>query len=791
MSSGINSDMAMMGGPPLPVGPVSPAADAGLRPGQRVAARVLQMLPSGDVLLGFGQSQAVVATSNALRPGDRVALEVVTGGPTPEFRMMSVSMPVSPLPADPERVSARVVGMLPNGDVVLEVGQDRAVVRTNNLLQPGERVVVEVVAGGPRSEFRIVAENTAATPPPAAGQRLAATVLEMLPGGDVLLAVGQDRAVVRTSNPLQPGEQVVLDVVAGGPKPEFRIVTGNATASPPPVGQRLEGRVLEMLPSGDVLLQFGQSRASVRTLNPLQPGERVVLEVVGGGPKPEVRIVTDNTAAGPTPAAGPRLEARVIEMLPSGDVLLEFGQNRAVVRTVNPLQPGERVVLELVTAGPKPELRIVTDHMAANPAPAADGQQVDARVLKMLPNGEVLLELGQSRAVVRTSNLLQPGNRVVLEVVSDGSTSELRIVPDNMAAGQRVAARVLEMLPSGDVLVELGQSRAVVRTSSQLQPGERVVLEVVTGGPKPELRMVSDGAGSQPARPVDGGNGTAAPPSRVDGSTPPLSARDLPVIMRALGDLRPPGASIADSGQEFLRAATTSDLRAVVVDQIQRLLAPLEASLPPAALAGMIRTFLAQSGLFTENHLREALTNGARTGQQEHVVSDLRLLLGELTTRGERVPDAVRAFGDALLQQQLATADRLAATGVGQLAVPIMFGETRVDVVFEWERKARREQPDKPDQAISLGVFVHLKTLGAIEARLEWQPEALAVTFFVEREATRAIVEAGLDDFSKHLALAGCPGVTSNVFLNPDRPSLSSQPSSAPIPGGTILDVMV
>jgi hypothetical protein len=305
--------------------------------------------------------------------------------------------------------------------------------------------------------------------------------------------------------------------------------------------------------------------------------------------------------------------------------------------------------------------------------------------------------------------------------------------------------------------------------------------------------MVTDStAGPQTAHVAEGVNG--APPSRIDapGSTLPLSARDLPVIMRALAEILPAGVSIADAGQEFLRAATASELRSTVVDQIQRLLAPLDAALPPAALAGLIRTFLAQSGLFTENHLREALTHsaGTLTGTQDHVVSDLRRLLGELTTPGERVPDAVRAFGEALLQQQLATADRLAATGVGQFAIPFMFGETRVEVVFEWERKARRDQQDRPDEAISLGVFVHLKALGPIEARLEWQPESLAVTFFVEREATRAIVEAGLDDFSKHLALSGCTGVTSHVWLNPDRPAHASVPSSAPIPGGTILDVM-
>jgi hypothetical protein len=156
------------------------------------------------------------------------------------------------------------------------------------------------------------------------------------------------------------------------------------------------------------------------------------------------------------------------------------------------------------------------------------------------------------------------------------------------------------------------------------------------------------------------------------------------------------------------------------------------------------------------------------------------------------VPDAVRAFGAALLQEQLGVADRLAADGTGHTTIPFMFGETRVDVGFEWRREARREKKDqdRDDPAISLGVFVDLKALGGIEARLELKPQSLAITFFVERETTRALVEAGLERLSKDLSLSGFPAVTSQVWLNPGRLCSAPPSGTASVPGGTILDVM-
>jgi hypothetical protein len=373
---------------------------------------------------------------------------------------------------------------------------------------------------------------------------------------------------------------------------------------------------------------------------------------------------------------------------------------------------------------------------------------------------------------------------------STASAAELR-------PGQRLSADVIEVLTSGDVLLAFGQNRIVVAANQSLQVGDSIVLEVITAGTG--LRIVTQDAARLPVLSLASGSSPTpdvGQPSPIDSqrSPAPLSARDLPAILQARAHLQPGGASIADAGQEFLRAAFAADLRPAVVEEIQRLLAPLNPALPAPALAAAIRTFLAQSGMFTENHLLGPQNSGAGTRGVDHqdMIPDLRLLLGELTTAGMPVPEAVRSFGEALLQQQLAVAEGLSATGVGHVVVPFMFGDEPVDVVFEWKREEPREKEkqDRPDRGISLGVFVYLKALGGIEARVDWKPEALAVTFFVEREATRALIEAGLADFSEQLTLSGCPAVTSNVWFNPGRLVTAPSPVARTIPSGTILDVM-
>lgn len=470
--------------------------------------------------------------------------------------------------------------------------------------------------------------------------------------------------------------------------------------------------------------------------------------------------------------------------------------------------------------------------------------------------------------------------------ISGDLTGDSRILLESMgrdmqaalSPGQRLPARVIEMLLTGDVLLELGRSRVTVPTSTPLQPGDRVRVEVLAAGPTPEFRILSGGANPQPATPqpanpqlanpqpgiapgkaaVTPQAGIALPPQAT--SLPPalnptgapipaatlnpqpavnppaaanqpaalnppvaLTPRDLPVIMRALAEIAPAGIPVARAAETFLQTAAVADLRPAIVEQIQRALAPLHAALPAADLAPALRTFLAQSGLFTENQLGAVLRQYAATpapaqrpadqppvdqrpadqrstdtrpaAQRPEIIPDVRLLLGALTPAGTPIPEAVRVFGEAILQQQLVVAEQVAATNGGQVAIPFVFGEERVDIRFTWDREAQQETQERSDpgsdRTISLGVFVNLNVFGGIEARIVWKPESFAVTFYVERELTRAIVDAGLTELTQELSASGFSAVVTNVWLNPDRIAAAATPAKRAIPAGTILDVMV
>ena len=178
-----------------------------------------------------------------------------------------------------------------------------------------------------------------------------------------------------------------------------------------------------------------------------------------------------------------------------------------------------------------------------------------------------------SRAIASCSKSSPAGQSRCSGFVPDNSAAESA---DPSAGARRVAARVLEMLPSWRC-----PARARPESSRRARRASRCSRAIAScSRSSPAVQNRSSGSRrttrrrvrSRPRRRRQRPPRTAR---RRRGPTLPLSARDLPVIMRALAEMSCRRVSRSPKpDRTFLRAAVAADLRPAVVDQIQRVLAP-------------------------------------------------------------------------------------------------------------------------------------------------------------------------------------------------------------------------
>jgi hypothetical protein len=269
------------------------------------------------------------------------------------------------------------------------------------------------------------------------------------------------------------------------------------------------------------------------------------------------------------------------------------------------------------------------------------------------------------------------------------------------SAGERLTARVVERLPSGDVRLEVGGRQILARPAVQLLPGQILDLEVVRTAPDVELRLLQGSARfseqafaeavlGQARREMPAVDATAVwrallalPPDRLAATVSALS-KQLSALLHAappapqgVGTPAPAAAGLAavleaiapstrgEPGTAPHASATTA---AAVGRALAQWLGPLDGSTDAGLTALALRRFAEQGGLLFETRLRAALAaagaptaSAPGTGLPHAVVSDARVLLALL---GRSLPSAA---GPALGTRPPATG-RLDAEPAAQLA---------------------------------------------------------------------------------------------------------------------------
>lgn len=346
--------------------------------------------------------------------------------------------------------------------------------------------------------------------------------------------------------------------------------------------------------------------------------------------------------------------------------------------------------------------------------------------------------------------------------------------------GQRVYARVLQALPGGQAVVDVGGHRMLASTPIAVTDGQ--VLNVTIRALAPVVELAVE---EPPVRFSDWGYAMAAVMQAR--SAPSAGARvgtsDIGVLLGALERLH--------WGREIGAPAPRA--------QLASLLLPLPVTRDAAATAEALRNRLLNSGVFLEARLAllaERTSPGAPP-PTDLVHDDARWLLSALApeTAGEPALERIRtALLDELGTRQIETLYHRLKEGEFRADVPVFVGQTQTDVHLRVRRD--RQDGDRPEGDGGRVVELALAhpELGPVHVALRWTPGDLYVRVAVTDEAAAGALRGHVAELSTRLREAGFGRVGVSVDVDPHAATGPHDPQPGPddpLPGGSILDARV
>jgi hypothetical protein len=344
--------------------------------------------------------------------------------------------------------------------------------------------------------------------------------------------------------------------------------------------------------------------------------------------------------------------------------------------------------------------------------------------------------------------------------------------------GARIQATVLPAGREGGTLLSLGGREMLTGGRLPYPPGTTLRLEVVEGGARPLLRLVS----------VDTVVPAESPARDPAPLAPPVSVVTYGLAAAVLAAREAPdGRAAALAVAQWLPALVAHGvLSAAEGALLHEALAPVpmpvappdmpDGTRPATTAAKALADRVADGGLLLERHLADVLRQ-AHPGAKAAAARDLRsrlavvsALLGDAPTGLHGAREAVSGLQQALLAEQARAAAHLAAAGVVDVRVPLQVGgpsaETRVRMRLERDAPDRATDDD-PTPWRRLRLDLAVEGLGRVQVRLAVLASQVRVEFLVEQPDAADRIEAGLVGLGTALEGVGFGEVLSRVLVDP------------------------
>jgi hypothetical protein len=443
---------------------------------------------------------------------------------------------------------------------------------------------------------------------------------------------------------------------------------------------------------------------------------------------------------------------------------------------------------------------------AVLPQASSDSSQSPATVLQkalaLLQQASLVLE--QGTVPEQTGGVIRSASSGLQQALAGAETSQPAPTPGSAAAVLREALDTLQRslestLAAGGRGPAEGQPQERGRAGPAAPPmaGEAFPIRDARAVLQHLAAALGDGAAA-----LDASDAAATPEAALVALREAASALDE--AAKALTPSAARGQQGAADGLQKAVAVLQEAARALLPpaarEALQQRLQPIPLDAPPAAIGQALRGLLENGGALFEAHLAALLAAQPAMTTEQLVAAlgpDLRVLLGRLSGAAARLvqknaPGAVegedpgpeasaalarevsgstQAVAGKVLEQQLLLAHDWIADTVLSFEFPVTLpGEERRALLrFGRDREAGGGE-EAAQEAYRISLQLDSDELGAVNASAAWRGGACQVTVFVEREATRASLNAHRDSLRAGL---GSVFTTLNIEVALDNGSVS------------------
>lgn len=324
------------------------------------------------------------------------------------------------------------------------------------------------------------------------------------------------------------------------------------------------------------------------------------------------------------------------------------------------------------------------------------------------------------------------------------------VMLSNWRVGQVLNALVVDRMPSGNVLLNVGGREFVTPLDLPVQAGSRLQLEVQQVQPQVTLKVLTSARDATPSQLTQPAT-HASQQSLWSGSTAfSVDAKPSPLSSLLVAFATP-------SAQPALRALISQ------APPLASLISALSSqSLQATALSGgAISAAISRSGLFNEANL--AVDRGSRASSSSKTqLAQLQKLIGELPTTNlnAEARASLSTFSDLtnaalanLTQQQLISMPQDTGSQRWCFGIPVAYEGRLVDLNMVIERDEKNGELGSAEALWRVDLSLSLPEIGPIRVLVTMRGREVSVVFNSDSSQVRGLVDSSFGQLKERMIL--------------------------------------